>query len=155
MTRNGKLNPPRQGPRPSTFDQGLAPGGAGTQPLLRAKPGRPETDRGHAARVEPSPPPIPPPTMKTLHAETMPPPSVPPPRRDPAWDECLRELCGWSDDGQALLKFASKSPGKALRQWDVHMRTDGLRGDVHPQANEWTWSYLRPDAERLLSTLAR
>jgi hypothetical protein len=72
-----------------------------------------------------------------------------------SWDECLRQLCGWSDDGRALLQFGLKSPKKSLRQWDILMRTDGLRGDAHPRTKEWTWGYLRPDAERLLSTLNR
>jgi len=71
------------------------------------------------------------------------------------WPEKLRALCGWRDDGQALFKLARRAPKKALGQWDILMRTDGLRGDLHPQTQEWTWGYLQPDAERLLSTLNR
>jgi hypothetical protein len=71
------------------------------------------------------------------------------------WSEELRTLCGWRDDGQALFKLARRAPKKALRQWDILMRTDGLRGDDHPTTKEWTWGYLRPDAERLLSLLCR
>lgn len=44
------------------------------------------------------------------------------------WPEELRGLCGWRDDGQALFKLARRAPKKALRQWDILMRTDGLRG---------------------------
>ena len=71
------------------------------------------------------------------------------------WPEELRALCGWRDDGQALFKLARRAPKKALAQWDILMRTDGFRGDDHPTNREWTWGYLRPDAERLLSTLSR
>lgn len=71
------------------------------------------------------------------------------------WPEELRVLCGWRDDGQALFKLARRAPKKALAQWDILMRTDGFRGDDHPANREWTWGYLQPDAERLLSTLSR
>ena len=73
-----------------------------------------------------------------------------------SWEGWLRDLCGWGEDGgQGLLDLARRSPKKALRQWDILMRTDGFRGDCHPQTQEWTWGYLRPDARRLLSTLSR
>ena len=69
------------------------------------------------------------------------------------WPEELRVLCGWSDDGQALLALAQRAPKKALGQWNVLMRADGFRGDVHPETQEWTWGYLQPDAKRLLTQL--
>ena len=69
------------------------------------------------------------------------------------WEGWLQNLCGWEDDGQALLAFALRSPRKA--RWCISrlMETDGLRGDVHPQTGEWTWGYLRLDTRRVLSTL--
>jgi hypothetical protein len=66
-----------------------------------------------------------------------------------AWDERLKSLCGWRDDGQALLAYALGCPKAARRQWNILLRTDGLRGDYRPRSTEWTWGYLRPDAQRL------
>ena len=60
---------------------------------------------------------------------------------------------GWGDDGQALLVFALRAPQTARRQWDILMRTDGLRGDYPSPIAHWTWGFLRADARRLHSTL--
>lgn len=70
------------------------------------------------------------------------------------WEPCLQSLCGWSDDGQALLAFALRSPQAARRQWDILMRTDGLRGDHPARSTDWTWGLLQPDAQRLLTQLS-
>jgi hypothetical protein len=69
------------------------------------------------------------------------------------WEPWLQSLCGWSDDGQALLALALRTPKAARRQWDILMRTDGLRGDYRPRSTEWTWGYLKSDAQRLLATI--
>jgi hypothetical protein len=69
------------------------------------------------------------------------------------WEGWLQSLCGWGDDGQALLAFALRSPDKARWCFSRLMDTDGLRGDVHPRTKEWTWGYLRLDVRRVLSTL--
>ena len=89
------------------------------------------------------------------------------------WPGWLKAACGWSDNGQALLALALCSPRKARRQWDILMRTDGLRGDYpsssdygvtsprssrlrragRPRSVEWVWGYLRSDARRLLVIL--
>jgi len=69
------------------------------------------------------------------------------------WEGWLQSLCGWSDDGQALLAFALRAPDKARWCWSRLMDTDGLRGDYHPQTKEWTWGYLRLDTRRVLSAL--
>jgi len=76
------------------------------------------------------------------------------------WPDELKALCGWSDDlsaeqagGQALFAFALRAPKAARRQWDILMRTDGLRGDYPSPSGDWTWGFLRADARRLLSTL--
>ena len=68
----------------------------------------------------------------------------------PAW---LQNLCGWRDDGQALLALALRAPDRARWCWSRLLETDGLRGDVHPQTGEWTWGYLRLDMRRVLSAL--
>lgn len=72
-----------------------------------------------------------------------------------SWAGELKAICGWSDDGRALFRQARRAPKKALAQWNILMRTDGLRGDIHPQTHEWRYGYLAPDAERLLLTLTR
>lgn len=70
------------------------------------------------------------------------------------WTDELKALCGWSDDGQALLTFARRAPRQARRQWDILMRTDGLRGDYPSRSTEWTWGFLRADARRLFTQLS-
>ena len=69
------------------------------------------------------------------------------------WEAWLQSLCGWSDDGAALLAFALRSPAKARWCFSRLMDTDGLRGDYHPKTGEWTWGYLRLDTRRVLSAL--
>jgi hypothetical protein len=80
------------------------------------------------------------------------------------WETWLQNLCGWSDDlpaprlrqagGQALLAFALRAPKTARRQWDILMRTDGLRGDYPARSTSWTWGLLRADARRLFTQLS-
>jgi hypothetical protein len=69
------------------------------------------------------------------------------------WDDRLKSRCGWNDDGQALLAHALRFPKAARRQWDILLRTDGLRGDYRPRSTDWIWGWLRSDARRLLATL--
>lgn len=69
------------------------------------------------------------------------------------WQPWLQSLCGWSDDGQALLALALRSPQAARRQCDILMRTDGLRGDYRPRTTEWSYGFLRADAKRLAARL--
>jgi len=79
------------------------------------------------------------------------------------WSEGLKGQCGWSDQGQGMIKLALRSPRKARRQWNILLRTDGLRGDYPPSPKlrrpgrarsiEWVWGYLRSDARRLLAML--
>jgi hypothetical protein len=70
-----------------------------------------------------------------------------------AWPGWLKSVCGWSDDGAALLDFALRSPEAARRQWEVLMRTDGLRGDYRPRGTEWVYGFLRADAQWLAGRL--
>lgn len=69
------------------------------------------------------------------------------------WEGWLQSLCGWKDDGQALLAFALRSTEKARWCFARLMDTDGLRGDYHSRTKEWTWGYLRLDTRRVLSAL--
>jgi len=69
------------------------------------------------------------------------------------WSDELKSLCGWYDQGKRMIKFALHSPKEARRRWQRLLDTDGLRGDYHPHTGEWTWGYLKPDAQRLCATL--
>jgi hypothetical protein len=71
------------------------------------------------------------------------------------WEAWLQTVCGWRDQGREMIKLALRAPRKMQRQWDVLLRTDGLRGDYRPRTVEWTWGYLRSDAQRLCRTLSR
>jgi hypothetical protein len=71
------------------------------------------------------------------------------------WEAWLQHRCGWGDDGQALLAFALRAPKSARRQWEILMRTDGLRGDYPARSTDWTWGWLRADAQRLLDQLGK
>jgi hypothetical protein len=71
------------------------------------------------------------------------------------WDDVLKRLCGWQDDGQAMLAYALRFPQAARRQWDILLRTDGLRGDYKPRTTEWVWGFLKSDARRLLARIQR
>jgi hypothetical protein len=69
------------------------------------------------------------------------------------WPDNLKAACGWRDDGAAMLALALADPPAALRQWDLLLRTDGLRGDYPQRNGAWTYGVLQPDAQRLLGTL--
>jgi len=71
------------------------------------------------------------------------------------WPECLKSFCGWKDQGQAMTRLALRSPRKARSQWNILLRTDGLRGDYRPRSTEWQWGYLRADACRLITALTQ
>ena len=66
----------------------------------------------------------------------------------------LKTQCGWSDQGQDMIKLALHFPKTARRRWEILLRTDGLRGDYRPRSIEWIWGYLRSDAQRLRLTLS-
>lgn len=53
------------------------------------------------------------------------------------WDERLKALCGWRDDGQRMLKLALRSPRAAGKRWQRLMETDGYRGEYDAQTGEW------------------
>ena len=71
------------------------------------------------------------------------------------WDERLKTFSGWNDDGAQMLAGALRVPARISRQWEILMRTDGLRGDYRPRSTEWVWGYLRADAQRLAAQLQR
>jgi hypothetical protein len=53
------------------------------------------------------------------------------------WDERLKSLCGWRDDGQRMLRFALRCPSKARYRWNRLLETDGYRGEYDQQTGQW------------------
>lgn len=45
------------------------------------------------------------------------------------WGEREKALCGWTDDGRAMLRLALKSPELARKRWSRLLATDGNRFD--------------------------
>jgi len=41
------------------------------------------------------------------------------------WDERLRSLCGWRDDGRRMLRLALRNPALARKRWAWLIETDG------------------------------
>jgi hypothetical protein len=71
------------------------------------------------------------------------------------WTDKLKSLCGWNDDGAQMLADALRAPASVSRQWEILLRTDGLRGDYPARSTSWTWAFLRRDAERLVTELGK
>jgi hypothetical protein len=53
------------------------------------------------------------------------------------WDERLKSLCGWRDDGQRMLRLALRCPDKARKRWNRLLETDGYRGEYNAQTGQW------------------
>jgi hypothetical protein len=45
------------------------------------------------------------------------------------WDERLKSLCGWHDDGRRMLRLAQRNPALAQKRWAQLLDTDGGRYD--------------------------
>lgn len=45
------------------------------------------------------------------------------------WGEREKALCGWTDDGRAMLRLALKNPALARKRWSRLLETDGNRFD--------------------------
>jgi hypothetical protein len=57
------------------------------------------------------------------------------------WDDRLKSLCGWRDDGGRMLRFALRSPEKAKRRWNRLLATDGGRGEYDEKTGQWvSWN---------------
>jgi len=53
------------------------------------------------------------------------------------WETLLQKLCGWEDEGEAMLALALAAPDRARFVWEKLLETDGCRGAYHPQTGEW------------------
>lgn len=54
------------------------------------------------------------------------------------WPIELRGLCGWLDEGRALIHAALTKPELAARTWTELLETEGLTGHYRGEAPEWT-----------------
>ena len=53
------------------------------------------------------------------------------------WDDPLKSLCGWYDQGQRMIKLALRSPGTAEKRWQRLLDTDGYRGEYNEKTGQW------------------
>jgi hypothetical protein len=53
------------------------------------------------------------------------------------WDDPLKSLCGWYDQGKRMISFALRSPEKARQRWERLLDTDGGRGYYNQKTGEW------------------
>ena len=53
------------------------------------------------------------------------------------WDDHLKSLCGWYDQGRRMIKLALRSPEKARKRWERLLDTDGGRGYYDEKTGEW------------------
>jgi hypothetical protein len=52
------------------------------------------------------------------------------------WDDRLKSLCGWYDQGRRMIRLALHSPGTAEKRWQHLLDTDGLRGCWRTATND-------------------
>jgi hypothetical protein len=53
------------------------------------------------------------------------------------WDDRLKSLCGWRDNGRRMLRLALHSPRTAAKRWQHLLDTDGLRGHYDEKTGAW------------------
>jgi hypothetical protein len=53
------------------------------------------------------------------------------------WDDHLKSLCGWYDQGKRMIKLALCSPERARKRWERLLDTDGGRGYYDQKTGEW------------------
>jgi hypothetical protein len=54
-----------------------------------------------------------------------------------SWDDRLKSLCGWYDQGRRMIRLALRSPATAEQRWQRLLDTDGLRGKYDEATGEW------------------
>jgi hypothetical protein len=53
------------------------------------------------------------------------------------WDRILMWLCGWEDEGSAMLELAQAAPKSARLIWRKLLATDGGRGAYEEKTGKW------------------
>jgi hypothetical protein len=54
-----------------------------------------------------------------------------------AWDAPLKALCGWEDEGEAMVGLALLAPQRARYVWRKLLATDGCRGHWDEKTGQW------------------
>lgn len=53
------------------------------------------------------------------------------------WEARLQALCGWNDNGEAMIELALSGPDQALFAWQKLLDTDGCRGSRNEKTGAW------------------
>ena len=53
------------------------------------------------------------------------------------WDDRLKSLCGWYDQGKRMIRLALRSSATAEKRWQQLLDTDGWRGHHDEKTGEW------------------
>ena len=53
------------------------------------------------------------------------------------WEPLLQAVCGWEDEGEAMIALALEHPQHAQWTWQKLLDTDGCRGSYHPKTGAW------------------
>ena len=53
------------------------------------------------------------------------------------WEPELHALCGWEDEGEAMIELALAAPENARFVWNKLLDTDGCRGSYNQKTGEW------------------
>ena len=53
------------------------------------------------------------------------------------WEPLLQAVCGWEDEGEAMIALALEHPKHAQWTWQKLLDTDGCRGSYHPKTGAW------------------
>jgi len=54
-----------------------------------------------------------------------------------SWDDRLKSLCGWYDQGRRMIRLALRSPAAAEKRWQRLLDTDGYRGEYNEKTGQW------------------
>jgi hypothetical protein len=53
------------------------------------------------------------------------------------WEPLLQAICGWEDEGEAMIELALAAPENARFVWNKLLDTDGCRGSYNQKTGEW------------------
>ena len=53
------------------------------------------------------------------------------------WDDRLKSLCGWYDQGKRVIRLALCSPEAARKRWQRLLDTDDYRGEYDEKTGQW------------------
>jgi hypothetical protein len=53
------------------------------------------------------------------------------------WEPKLQTLCGWADEGEAMIRLALSAPERAVFMWRQLLDTDGCRGCYDAETGQW------------------